>query len=87
MPKDTPNADRDISERGLHAKHGDDPTLVSYLTSLLYLLSFPVLVLLAYAGYWFGLYPYGYILPVFGGSMVLLITVVFSIMHFGTTGR
>jgi len=85
--KDTPSADRDVSERGLHAKHADDPTIASYISSLLYVLSFPVLVLLSYWGHWAGFYPYDSILWVFGGSLFLLIAVTFLVMHFGTTGR
>lgn len=87
MPKDTPSADRDVQERGLHARHGDDPTLASYLSSLFYVLSFPGLVILAYAGYWGGLYPYRHIIPVFGGSLVALIVVVFGVMQLATAGR
>ncbi|HKL30074.1 MAG TPA: hypothetical protein VJ898_12530 [Natrialbaceae archaeon] len=86
-PKDTPSADRDIGERGLHAKHGDDPTLASYLSSLLYVLSFPMLVVLAYGGHWAGYYPYSAILWVFGGSLLLLVALAFLVMHFGTAGR
>lgn len=86
-PKDTPSADRDVSERGLRAKHGDDPTIASYVSSLLYVLSFPVLVLLSYGGHWAGFYPYDAILLVFGGSLFLLVAVTFLVMHFGTAGR
>lgn len=87
MPKDTPSADRDVKERGLHAQHGDDPTLKSYLSSLFYVLSFPALVLLAYAGYWWGLYPYRYIIPVFGGSLVAVIVLAFGLIQVTTAGR
>ena len=70
MPKDTPGYDRSAKERGLYAGHGDDPTLASYCSSLLYALSVPAFVGLAYAGHWQGLYPEPTVLWVFAGLLV-----------------
>lgn len=86
MAKDTPTRDRSRSERGLTARHGDDPTLGSYLSSLLYLLSFPVFVLAAFGGYWLGWYGYGSVVPVLGGLFVGAIAVALVAMHFLTRG-
>lgn len=86
MAKDTPSYDRSAKERGLYARHGDDPTLASYLSSLLYVLSVPAFVLAAYAGYWGGLYGYDGILPAFTGLLVASLVVAFAAMHV-LTGR
>ncbi|WP_458206357.1 hypothetical protein [Haladaptatus sp. NG-SE-30] len=81
MSKDVPTRDRSVRERGTFAKHGDDPTLASYLSSLFLLLSVPSFILLTYAGYWYDLYDYGAIIPVFAGLLIGSITLAFTIMH------
>lgn len=86
MSKDTPRPQRSAIERGRGARTGNDPTLASYISSVLYLISVPLLVLASYGGYWMDLYPYGYIIPVFGGSMIGLIAIAFGVMHV-TSGR
>jgi len=86
MGKDTPSYERSAKERGLYASDGDDPTLSSYLSSLLYVLSVPGFILIAYAGYWGGVWGYDAILPVFGGLLVTALVVAFALMHF-LTGR
>lgn len=65
-------------------RHGGDPTLASYLSSLLYLLSVPGLIALAYGGYWLGYWDYGAVLPVFGGGMLALVVLAFAVMHVAT---
>jgi hypothetical protein len=70
VSKDTPGYDRSAKERGLYAGHGDDPTLASYLSSLLYALSVPAFVLLSYLGHWRGLYAETAVLPVFAALLV-----------------
>ncbi|WP_227354753.1 hypothetical protein [Haladaptatus salinisoli] len=84
MSKDVPTRERSVRERGTFAKHGDDPTIASYLSSLFLLLSVPSFVLLAYAGYWYDLYAYGAIIPVFAGLLVGSIALAFAIMHVAT---
>lgn len=86
MAKDTPTYERSAKERGLHANEGDDPTLSSYLSSLLYVLSVPGFILIAYAGYWAGLWEYGAIIPVFAGLLIGALAVAVGLMHF-LTGR
>lgn len=86
MGKDTPSYERSAKERGLSATHGDDPTLSSYLSSLLYVLSVPGFILVAYAGYWGGLWGYGAILPVFAGLLIATLAIAFGLMHV-RTGR
>lgn len=81
MSKDVPTRERSVRERGTFAKHGDDPTLASYLSSLFFVLSVPMFVVITYAGYWYGLYSYGAIVPVFTGLLVVSIALVFAIMH------
>lgn len=81
MAKDTPNPDYPVRERGTYAKHGNDPTLASYLSSLFLLLSVPAFIVVAHTGYWFGVYSYGSIVPVFGGLLVGSFIVVFWLMH------
>ncbi|WP_266076537.1 hypothetical protein [Haladaptatus caseinilyticus] len=81
MSKDVPTRERSIRERGTFAKHGDDPTLASYLSSLFFLLSVPSFLLLTYAGYWYDLYGHGMIVPVFAGLLVGSIAIVFGLMH------
>ncbi|WP_458185393.1 hypothetical protein [Haladaptatus sp. NG-WS-4] len=68
-------------ERGTFAKHGDDPTLASYLSSLFFVLSVPTFILLAYAGYWYDLYPYSGIIPAFAGLLLGAIVIAFGLMH------
>ncbi|ODR82311.1 hypothetical protein BG842_00935 [Haladaptatus sp. W1] len=81
MSKDVPTRERLVRERGTFAKHGDDPTLASYLSSLFFILSVPSFIVLTYAGHWYGLYSYGAIIPVFAGLLVGSIALVFAIMH------
>jgi hypothetical protein len=80
VPRDTPRPEQSTRERGTYARHGDDPTLASYLSSLLFLLSVPGCVVLAYGGYWAGLYPYVGIVPAFGLCLAGLIAVAFAAM-------
>ncbi len=87
MAKDTPTDERSARERGTYAKHGDDPTLASYLSSLFLVLSVPSFIGLAYAGYWTGLYAYSGIIPAFAGLLVGSIALVFAVMHVRTRGR
>lgn len=84
--RETPNPDRPEKERGFYARHGDDPTLASYLSSLFFLLSVPTFIGIAYAGYWAGVYRYETIVPAFAGLMVASLVAVFSVMHV-LTGR
>jgi hypothetical protein len=86
MGKDTPSYDRSAKERGLYARESNDPTLGSYLSSLLYLLAVPGFILLAYGGYWAGVWDYGAIIPVFAGLLVATLVIVFVLMHV-FTGR
>lgn len=81
MAKDTPTRERSVRERGTYAKHGDDPTLASYLSSLFFLLAVPGFIVAAYAGHQFGLYSYDAIVPVFAGLLVASFTVAFALMH------
>jgi hypothetical protein len=84
--KETPNFDRSPKQEGHQANHGDDPTLASYVSSLVWLLSVPTLLAIAYAGYVSGFYGYRGMVPAFAGLLVLLLVVVFSVMHV-LTGR
>ncbi|WP_158057446.1 hypothetical protein [Halorussus halophilus] len=84
MPKDTPQPEKTIRERGTFASHNEDPTLASYLSSLFFLLSVPTFVVAAYGGHWVGLYPYELIVPAFAGILIASLIVVFSIMHWLT---
>jgi len=86
MGKDTPRPERPVKDRGFHARTGNDATLASYLSSLLYLLGVPTLVVLAYGGHWAGLYGYGSIIPAFGGLLVALLVAAFTTTHV-LTGR
>lgn len=86
MGRDVPTEPKDVKERGFHAGHAGDPTLASYLSSLLFGLSVPGFVLLSYAGYWQGWYPYSRILGVFGGLMAATVVIVLALMH-ALTGR
>ena len=81
MAKDTPQRERSVRERGTYAKHGDDPTLASYVSSLFYVLSVPTLILAAYGGHWYGLYGERAVVPAFGGLLVASIAVAFAVMH------
>jgi hypothetical protein len=81
VSKDVPTRERSVRERGTFAKHGDDPTLASYLSSLFFVLSVPSLIVLTYAGYWYELYSYNAIVPVFAGLLVGSIALVFAVMH------
>jgi hypothetical protein len=81
MQKDVPTEERSVRERGTYAKHGGDPTLASYLSSLFFVLSVPVFVLLAYGGYWRGLYAEATVVPVFGALLVGSLVVAFALMH------
>lgn len=84
VPKDTPQPEKTVRERGTFANHGDDPTLKSYLSSLFFVLSVPGFILLSIAGHWSGLYPYSYVVPVFAGLFVASLVVVFTLMHYAT---
>lgn len=86
MPNDIPTEEKDQKKRGMFASRNEDPTLRSYLSSLLYVLSVPTLILLAFVGYWRGLYSYDAVIPVFGGLLVALLVVTFGVMHV-LTGR
>lgn len=80
MAKDTPGRDRSVRERGTYARHADAPTLASYLSSLLFLLSVPVAIGLAYGGYWGGFYSYSFVVPVFAGTLIGVIALAFAAM-------
>jgi len=84
VPKDTPQPEKTVRERGTYASHNDDPTLASYLSSLFLLLSVPGFILVAYAGYWTGLYGYGSIVPAFAGLLIGSLVVAFGLMHWLT---
>ncbi|KZN22822.1 hypothetical protein A4G99_17085 [Haladaptatus sp. R4] len=84
MSKDLPTRERSARERGTFAKHADDPTVASYLSSLFFLLSVPVLLLVTFVGHSYGLYSYGAIVPAFAGLLFVAITLVFVIMHVRT---
>lgn len=86
MPKEIPTEEKSVRERGTYAKHADDPTLASYLSSLFFLLSVPTLVLVAYAGHWNGLYAEPTVVPVFAGLFVAALAAAFGLMHV-RTGR
>ena len=86
MPKEIPTDEKSVRERGTYAGHADDPTLASYLSSLFFLLSVPTLVVVAYAGYWAGLYVESTVVPVFAGLFAAALAVVFGVMHV-RTGR
>lgn len=86
MPKEIPTEEGSVRERGTYAKHGDDPTLASYLSSLFLLLSVPTLITVAYAGFWAGWYTEADVVMVFGGLMVASLAAVFGVMHV-RTGR
>lgn len=86
MPDDVPTRDRDVRERGTYARDGNDPTLASYLSSLFFLLSVPVFILLAYGGYWAGWYSETDVVLAFGALLVAGIAAAFAVMHV-TTGR
>lgn len=81
MPKDTPQPEKTIRERGTYANHNDSATLASYLSSLFFVLSVPGFIVAAYAGHWYGLYSYGTVLPAFAGLLVGSIVVAFILMH------
>ncbi len=87
MPRDTPNPNKDVKERGTFASHSEDPTLASYLSSAFLLLSVPTFIVLAYAGFWLDLYPYSGIIPAFTGLLVASIVAAFGLMHVFSTGR
>ncbi|WP_137287136.1 hypothetical protein [Halorussus salinisoli] len=84
MTKDTPQREKTVRERGTFAKHGDDPTLKSYLSSLFFVLSVPGFITLAVVGHWSGLYPYSFVVPAFAGLLVASLVVVFGLMHYLT---
>ncbi len=84
MSKDLPTRERSTRERGTFAKHAGDPTVASYLSSLFFVLSVPMFILLSYAGHTYGLYSNGAIIPVFAGLLIVSIALVFVIMHIRT---
>lgn len=81
VPKDTPKPEKTVRERGTFANHNEDPTLASYLSSLLLVLSVPAFLVVAYGGHSAGLYGYGSIVPAFTGLLVGSIAVAFGLMH------
>jgi vacuolar-type H+-ATPase subunit I/STV1 len=80
VSKDTPRPGKSTRERGTYARHGGDPTLASYLSSLLFLLSVPGCLALAYGGHWAGLYSYAGVVPVFGLALAGVVVVAFAVM-------
>lgn len=84
MPKNTPNREKTVRERGTFASHNEEATLASYLSSLFLVLSVPGFILAAYAGHWAGLYGYSGIVPAFAGLLVAALAVAFTLMHFLT---
>lgn len=84
VPKDTPQRERTVRERGTFANHGGDATLKSYLSSLFLVLSVPGFITLAMVGYWEGLYSYSAVVPVFAGLLVASLVAVFGLMHYAT---
>ena len=85
MGRDTPRPERDPKERGLHAKHREDPTRASYISSAFYALSVPTLIALAVGGWYFGFYAYRFVIPVFAALLVCSITIAFAVMHVYST--
>ena len=86
MPKDVPTGEKSPRERGTYANHGDDPTLMSYLSSAFFVLSVPSLILLAYGGYWADLYAESTVVPVFTALLLGSLAAVFGVIH-AKTGR
>jgi hypothetical protein len=84
--KDIPTGEKSVRERGTYAKHGDDPTLASYLSSAFFVLSVPTLILVAYGGFWAGFYSETTVIPVFAGLLIASIAAVLAIIH-RLTGR
>lgn len=84
--KDIPSGEKSPRARGTYANHGDDPTLMSYLSSAFFVLSVPTFILLAYGGAWAGLYGASAVIPVFAGLLVVSLAAVFGIIHV-RTGR
>lgn len=84
MPKDTPQRERTVRDRGTFANDGGDSTLKGYLSSLFLLLSVPGLITLSIVGYWQGLYPYSSVVSVFAGLLIASLVIVFGLMHFLT---
>ncbi|WP_276281506.1 hypothetical protein [Halorussus caseinilyticus] len=84
MPKDTPQPEKTVRERGTFASHNDNPTLASYLSSLFLVLSVPGFIVAAYAGHSVGLYGYDAIVPAFAGLLVGSLAVAFALMHWLT---
>lgn len=82
--KDVPTREKSARERGTYAKHGDDPTTLSYLSSLFFLLSVPTFIVLAYAGVWAGFYTADAVIPVFAGLLVVSLAGVFTLIHLYT---
>lgn len=87
MGKETPTFDKSAKDEGFMAGHGDPPTLVSYLSSLVYLLSVPTCLGVAYVGYTMGYYPYPGMIPAFAGSLLVVIVATFTAMHLLTRRR
>ncbi len=79
--KDVPTREKSPRERGTYANHGDDPTLLSYLSSLFFVLSVPTFIVVAYAGVWAGFYEASAIIPVFAGLLVASLVAVFGLIH------
>lgn len=84
MTKDVPTGEKSPRERGTYASHGGDPTAMSYLSSLFFVLSVPAFILLAYAGVWADLYAARSVVPVFAGLLIASLIAVFGIIHVKT---
>lgn len=87
MTKDTPSGDRPPTIRGKTAGHGDAATVLSWLSTALYLTSVPGLLVLAYAGHRAGLYSYPRVIPVYAGLFVAFLSVMYLVMRARTTVR
>lgn len=81
VTRETPDREKPIKERGLYASHGDAPTLGAYLSSLLHLLSFPAVLVIAVVGHLLAFYPYPGIIPVMIGLFIGEIVIVGAVMH------
>lgn len=87
MTKDTPSGDRPPTIRGKTAGHGNAATVLSWLSTVLYLTAVPGLLVVAYAGYRMGLYAYPHVIPVYAGLFVGLLLVLYLVMRVRTTVR
>lgn len=83
----TPTENHSAKEQGQLAGYNDDPTLASYLSSLLLILAVPTLIALAFGGHWLGFYTYSGIVPAFGALVVATLIATFGVMHVASAGR